>query len=278
MNYFKLTTTTQDVLDRIAEAEKNGTFNEHLDPIDYSNCYPVTKDFPYVPTGKVRRHYFIHNLFIVRPFQWIVTHRILKVRVTGKENIKGIKSAVVTGNHVNKLDAIAIGSALGRKNSFKVMVGDFNNQKGNLGDYMRAFGVLPFSAEPDCVRAFNKAVSYYLKHGTYLLFFPERAEWWCYEKPRPLMDGAYHYAVKNKVPVIPTFITFRNSGKIDENGIEQRYFQVNILKPIYPDPTLTNAENIKIMKKNNFDQCVALYEKTYNKHYDLPIKDGIMIH
>lgn len=277
MNYFSLTTTTQDVLNRIETAEKNRTFNEHLDPIDYTNCYPVTKDFPYIPKGKLRLHYFIQNLFIVRPFQWIVTHHILKVEVTGKENLRNIKSAVVTGNHVNKLDAIAIGSALGRKDKFKVMVGDFNNQKGKLGDYMRAFGVLPFSSEPDCVRAFNKAVSYYMKHGTYLLFFPERAEWWCYEKPRPLMDGAYHYAIKNKVPVVPVYITFRKSGKYDKNGIEQRYFQVNILKPIYPDTTLSNANNIKVMKKNNFDQYVELYEKTYQKSYDLPVKDGNLV-
>lgn len=269
MNYFSLTTTTPDVLDKIEEAEKAGKFNEHLDPIDYNNCYPVDEQFPYVPHGLVKLRYGVLNFFVVRPFKFIVNHQILKTKVYGRGHLGNIKNAVVTCNHVNKLDAVAAEYAVRNHHAFKTMVGDFNNQKGKLGDYMRAFGVLPFSPKPGALRAFNHAVEYYLRHKTYILFFPERAEWWCYEKPRPIMDGAFHYAVKNKVPVIPLFITFTKLGKKDINGIEQRRFHVHILEPIYADSTLSNAENVKMMKEKNMQLWIQKYEEFYKKKYDL---------
>ena len=49
MNYLKLIETDFDVLKKIEEAEKNGDFSAHLDPIDYSLAEPVTADFPYIP-------------------------------------------------------------------------------------------------------------------------------------------------------------------------------------------------------------------------------------
>ena len=83
------------------------------------------------------------------------------------------------------------------------------------------------------------------------------------------MDGAFHYAVKNKVPVIPLFITFTKLGKKDKNGIEQRRFHVHILEPIYADSTLSNAENVKMMKEKNMQLWIQKYEEFYKKKYDL---------
>lgn len=264
MNYFGLTTTTKDVLKKIEQAEKEERFSEHLDPIDYTNCYPVDKNFPYIPSGKLLIKQKLQCFFIVNPFSWLVNCFILKTKVTGYENIKNVKNAVITCNHVNKLDALVVRYAM-RDHDMKIMVGDFNNQKGKLGDYMRAYGIMPFSTDRNALKNFNQAVSYYLKKKTYVLFFPERSEWWCYEKPRPLMDGAFHYAVKNNVPVIPTFITFTKTGKYDANGIETRKFHVNILKPIYPQRDLSDHKNIVKMKEQNSLEWKESYEEFYGK-------------
>jgi 1-acyl-sn-glycerol-3-phosphate acyltransferase len=264
MNYFSLTKTTPDVLQKIEESERKGIFSEHLDPIDYSNALPVDENFNYILKGHQRRKYTREDWLIVKPFSYIVNKHFLKTRVTGRKNIRGIKGAIVTCNHVNKLDALACMHALkGRK--FKVTVADFNNQKGRLGDYMRAAGIMPFSSSMSAMRNFNKSLSYFLKKGTYILFFPERSEWWCYEKPRPYMDGAYHYAIVNKVPVIPIFITFNKTGKYYDNGIEKRQFIVNILEPIYPDFSLPKKENVEYMKKRNYELCKKKYEEFYGK-------------
>lgn len=264
MNYFKLTDTTPEVLRLIKEAEARGDYSSHLDPIDYSNCYPVDDSFEYIPSGKTKRKDWCRDTFIVRPFSWMVNHFLLKTKVSGREKIKGVENAVITCNHVNKLDALVVRHAISG-HRLKITVGDFNNQKGKLGDYMRAAGIMPFSTNFGALKKLNQAIAYYLKMGTYILFFPERSEWWCYEKPRPYMDGAYHYAVKNKVPVVPAFITFTMSGKFDENQIERRKFHIFLLDPIYPDPSLSEHENRQRMKDLNFEACKKKYEEFYHR-------------
>jgi 1-acyl-sn-glycerol-3-phosphate acyltransferase len=264
MNYFDLSKTTPDVLEKIEDSEKKGIFSEHLDPIDYSNCYPVDENFKYICKGHQKRKYLRMDWCIVRPYSYIVNKYILKTKVYGRYHLRGIHNAIVTCNHVNKLDAIAVRHAL-KGHKMRITVADFNNQKGKLGDYMRAAGIMPFSSSLSAMRNFNKSIKYYLKNHTYILFFPERSEWWCYEKPRPYMDGAYHYAIKNNVPVIPIFITFKKTGKFYENGIEKRQFIVNILEPIFPNPNLSVHDNIDYMKNRNYELCKNKYEEFYGR-------------
>ena len=264
MNYLRLIETDFDVLKKIEEAEKNGDFSAHLDPIDYSLAEPVTADFPYIPGKWLRILYWWRNVYLLNGFTWVIAKGCFKTQIMGKENLKKVKNAVVTCNHINKYDGLVIRYALGKK-KLKIMTADFNNQKGFLGKMMRAAGILPFSMKRECIKKFNESVAYYLSHNTSLLIFPEGSEWWCYEKPRPLMDGAFHYAVTNNKPVLPCFITFRKNGKFFDSGIEKRDFIVHILEPIFPDENLSKKENIKIMKEKNFVAWCECYKKWYGE-------------
>ena len=85
---------------------------------------------------------------------------------------------------------------------------EFNKQKGMLGILMREGGLLQFSSNKKAMRNLDNAITYYLEKNNYILFYPEQAMWWLYEKPRPMNKGAFHYAIKNNVTVIPVFITF----------------------------------------------------------------------
>lgn len=275
MNYFSLSKTTPEVLDKIQKSEQDGTFSEHLDPIDYANCYPVDGNFKYICKGHQKRKYARVNFCIVKPYSYIVNKYILKTKVVGRRNLHGIKNAIVTCNHVNKLDAIAVMHAL-KGHKVRITVADFNNQKGKLGDYMRAAGIMPMCSNLSAMKNFNRSMNILLKKGNYVLFFPERSEWWCYEKPRPYMDGAYHYAIMNNVPVIPIFITFERTGKYYDNGIEKRKFIVNIMEPIYADPNLTKHENIAKMKAKNFEMCKNKYEEFYGKKLEYNVKKKIV--
>ena len=95
-----------------------------------------------------------------------------------------------------------------------------------------------------------------------------------YEKPRPFKEGAFHYADKFDVPVIPTFITFRDSGKVDGEGLPIKYFTVHIMPPIYRDPSQNRAENVKTMMDKNYQMCKAKYEEVYGKPLVYNIKEG----
>ena len=264
MNYYKLIETEPEILEKIKEAEKNGEYSIHLDPIDYSHCLPVTENFPYIPSKTLSLVYWWRRFYFLNMFTWSIAKVCFRTKIRGKKNLKKLKNAVVTCNHINKYDGLIMHHAMGRR-KLKIMTADFNNRKGFLGKMMRASGILPFTMNRECVKKFNDAVSHYLEKNTSILFFPEGSEWWCYEKPRPLMDGAFHYAVVNNKPILPCFITFTKNGKVFSNGIQQRHFTVHILGPIFPDKKLSKSENIKIMKEKNFAAWCSCYKAWYGK-------------
>ena len=271
MNYFKLAYTTPEVIQKIEAAEAQGRYNEHLDPVDYDNALPVDESFAYVPEDMLKWKQGIQRRCLLAPFAWFVNRFVFRTKVYDESGFEAVgqQGMIITCNHVNKLDSLVVKHALRKKlkgREFKVMVADFNNQKGRLGEYMRAFGILPFPSKYSVLRRFNQAVSSYLSRGAYILFFPEQSEWWCYEKPRPLKDGAFYYAVKNNVAVLPLFITFTKGKKTDENGIARRRFHVHILKPIYPRVDLSQRDNIAWMREENARRWEEKYDVFYKLH------------
>ena len=115
---------------------------------------------------------------------------------------------------------------------------------------------------------FINSVDTILKKGDYILIYPEQSLWWNYKKPKPLKDGAFNLAVRNNVPVIPLFITMKESDKIGEDGFPIMEYYIHIEKPIFPDENLSHKENIKIMKKNNFE----VWKNIYEEFYEMPLE------
>jgi 1-acyl-sn-glycerol-3-phosphate acyltransferase len=107
------------------------------------------------------------------------------------------------------------------------------------------------------------AVGVLLSRNEKILIYPEQAMWWNYRKPRPLKDGAFRLAAKNNAPIIPFFLTMRDSERIGADGFPIQAYTVHILPPIYPDPEKTVRENTEIMKNRNFELWKEVYESTY---------------
>ncbi|MBO5843078.1 MAG: hypothetical protein J6R46_08770, partial [Clostridia bacterium] len=111
--------TRAQVLSDIEKYELSGEFDRHVDPVDYSIVLPVTKDFPYVRTGFDKIVTALRYNFVVKPFRRKAMRDEIKPEVYGIENAKGIKSAVITCNHVNKFDCLALQHAF-RKQKRKI--------------------------------------------------------------------------------------------------------------------------------------------------------------
>jgi 1-acyl-sn-glycerol-3-phosphate acyltransferase len=77
------------------------------------------------------------------------------------------------------------------------------------------------------------------------------------------MDGAFHFAAANDVPVVPLFITFTPSGRTNASGISLPYFTAHILPPVYPDRGKTKAENSRMLKDLSYETWVKTYESFY---------------
>jgi 1-acyl-sn-glycerol-3-phosphate acyltransferase len=115
----------------------------------------------------------------------------------------------------------------------------------------------------------NKAIDTVLAKGHLLLVYPEQAMWWNYKKPRKYRIGAYRWASRNNVPVIPCFTTMEDMDEFEDNGLKKQKLTYHIGEPIYPDANLDAKQNAQMMMDKNKEFTVSVYEKTYNIKYEI---------
>ena len=260
------------VLDKIEKYEREGTFD--IDTEEDPPTLPLLpEDIDYLRVkykNKIKRRVankigekFVNEL--------IRTNRLIIKEINGIENLNCLSStgAIFTCNHFNAFDCFAVEKAfresnLKRKRLYKVIrEGNYTNFPGLYGFFFKNCDTLPLSSVNETMKKFINSVDTILKKGDYILIYPEQSMWWNYRKPKPLKDGAYNLAVRSKVPVVPIFITLKESNKIGEDGFPIMEYYINIQKPIFPDETISHRENIKYMKKKNFEVWKNIYEDFY---------------
>ena len=267
---------------RYKEVEKTkieqGLFNDDVDGVSYDGALPVTEDFPFIKKGAKNLILKLFYLLVLKKVGNKVNSELTNLKVVGKENLKGIKGAIITCNHVSKVDSFAVREAVGYDINY--VASDFNNWKGIMGDIGRNTGYIPLSPtlEPKLMRKFNEAMEYYLeKKHRKILIYPEQAMWREEARPRPLKDGAFHYAQKHNVPVVPLFITFEpKENMIDSQG-RQEYsnYTIHILEPIYPKENVSRRENIAYLREANYNAWKEVYKQTYGKEPSFDIESNV---
>ena len=209
-------------------------------------------------------------------------NQLIVKEIHGIENINNLTSgAIFTCNHFNPFDVFAVETALlstnkKRKKMYKVIrEGNYTNFPGFYGYLFRNSDTLPLSSNTKTMTEFVRAVDTILSEGDYILIYPEQSLWWNYKKPKMLKIGAYKMAAKNNVPIVPIFITMKNSEFIGGDGFPINEYHVHIGKPIYPDKNLSVKENSELMRKQNFTYWKNVYEKFYNKPLEYTTTDEL---
>ena len=198
---------------------------------------------------------------------------ILK-EVKGLENYVEMKrkGAIITCNHFNAMDNFAVYKAIEKHVYHRELVkvcreGNYTNFPGFYGFLFKHCNTLPLSSVASTMKNFMHAVKTYLAQGRQILIYPEQGMWWNYRKPRPLTSGAFKMAAENNVPVIPFFITMRDSDIVDSDGFFVQEYTVNILKPIFPKEELSVRQNAEFMKNENY----SVWKKVYEEFYGIPL-------
>jgi len=117
----------------------------------------------------------------------------------------------------------------------------------------------------------NKAIDTVLNKGDFILVYPEQSMWWNYRKPRKFQVGAFRWASRNNVPVIPCFTTMEDMDEYEENGLKKQKLTFHIGKPIYPKEQLSMKANADFMLTENHKYVVSVFENFYNQKYNLNI-------
>lgn len=261
-----------ELLRRIAELEAQELW--HLDVEDDPETYPLMpEDVDYLNEkliNKIKNR--IANVCGARFFDKMIEKKQLIIKeVRGIENFTAVEGGrFVTCNHFSVGDNYAVWKALcdhmDGKMLYKVIrEGNYTNPPKPFGLFMRHCNTLPLSSQMSTMKKFMKAIKVLLERGETILIYPEQSMWWNYRKPKPMQDGAFTLAVRNKAPIVPIFITMEDSDILDGDGFFVQEYTIHILPAILPDATLPRAEAIQKMKQENYEAWVKVYEEFYGK-------------
>lgn len=265
------------IIEKIQALEQQGMFD--VDAEDDPPTITLQKDdVDYLKekrTSRIKRRiaYTVGEVFVN---DLIKNNKLIIKEINGMENLVNLNSgAILTCNHFNPFDSLAIETVfrLSKQNKVRklykvIREGNYTNFPGLYGFFFRNCNTLPLSSSKETMVEFMKAVDTILQSNDFILIYPEQSMWWNYKKPKPLKNGAFKFAVKNKVPVLPIFITIEDSGIIGDDGFEVQQYIINIGEPIYPKDELTDRENIEYMKNTNFE----VWKKTYENFYKIPLE------
>ena len=269
------------IIEKIKQYELEGRFDEDVE--DDPPTIPLSPegiDYLRKKTRSKVKNMFANKIADMFINELIRENKLIIKKVNGLENLIKVNSgAVITCNHFNQYDNFAVQKTFEmtgkNKKLYKVIrEGNYTNAP-IYGYFFRNTNTLPLSSNPATMRKFMKAVDIILKRGNFILIYPEESLWWNYEKPKPLKDGAYRFAVRNNVPVVPIFITMEDSEFIGDDGFPIKEYTINIGEAIYPKEKLSLKENSKIMKDKNFDVWKKIYEEFYNKPLEYTTKKEI---
>ena len=194
--------------------------------------------------------------------------------IKGIENYKNLDSgAIITCNHFNAMDSFAMHwtymQSKQKKKLYRIIrEGNYTSFPGFFGFLMRNFYTLPLSSNHKTMKEFMDATNTLLKTGNFVLVYPEQSMWWNYRKPKPLKAGAFTFASKNQVPVLPTFITMKDSDVLGPDGYYVQEYTVHVCEPIYPKAELNARENAEYMLNEN----ERLWKEIYEREYQIPLE------
>ena len=229
---------------------------------------------------KTKAAYFVARRFlnkIIRDKKMIIKD------IVGIENLRNLDSgAILTCNHFNAFDSFAIQVAYEasipkserKKRRFYRVIreGNYTSFPGFYGFLMRNCYTLPLATNMKAMQQFMKSTNTLLERGNFVLVYPEQSMWWNYRKPKPLQKGAFQFAVKSNVPVVPCFITMEDSDIVDPDGFLVQEYTIHIGKPIYPSEGETAKEKINYLMNENYVIWKQIYERTYNKPLEYEVR------
>lgn len=266
-----------EIMKRIEELEREGLFDKDVeDDPPTVELLPEEVDYLNLKSSSKMKSIVAYKLAEKFVADLVKDNKLVIKDVKGLENLNQLTTgAIITCNHFNPFDVFTLELVFRMTNHAKtkklykvIREGNYTNFPGLYGFLFRNCDTLPLSSNLDTMKDFMNAVEHILKRGDFIVVYPEQSLWWNYKKPKPLKDGAFRFAVKSNVPIIPIFITMEDSSKIGEDGFPIQEYTVHIGKAIEADKNLSSKENILQMKKQNYQ----LWKKIYEDFYGIPLK------
>ncbi len=247
-------------------------YDQWSTPYTVDDAITVDKDYQFHPKTTSFKIGSAIVKFLLRTMLPLANKLLFDLKIEGKDNLKQVDNAIRVSNHVMLLDAMVnFQVAFGHKH---YMTGaEFQLKKGIGGKFLRAGRFLPLANSIKAMSNLDKEITTIFEEGNSVVtFYAEQVMWEKYENSRPLKKGAFHYAVKNNVPVVMTVILFRKPNWIRRKLGVKKDCTVRICPAIYPKKDLSAKENIEYLQKATqemYDRTVCEFYGYDYEQYDM---------
>lgn len=256
-----------------AELESQGKFDEYTTPYNFDHTVPVDKDYVYLKKNPGYKAYAFFARVILFLFGPLVNYVAFGLKVRGRKNLRTIRKtgAFSISNHVHYLDNLVLRQGIRARKVMYFTVAPHNCKSGIAGLTMRAGGILPLPSNEhlSAMRNMHQAYEKILSKKRLIHFYAERAMWMYYPKPRPFKRGAFYYAVKFDVPVLPMFLTFAPARGIRKLFGAKHQATLHIMPALRPDASLPPKARILDLQERVQETFIRQYRSVYG--VDRPI-------
>lgn len=175
-------------------------------------------------------------------------------KIKGKKNIKKVKKgAVIVSNHVHMMDMTMLLTRVVFPHKAYILADKSSFQIPVVRRLVGPLGAIPIADTLDGKRKCFAYIDKLLKSGRKVIIFPEGSMWPYYNEVRPFKDGAFKFASKNDVPIIPISITFRKPKGLYRLYKRKPLVTITIMEPVYKKEKLSEVENRGYLKITSYD-------------------------
>ena len=253
---------TRSIYDRyLLELEKRRLFDVDGAPFDTKNSAQTDGTYVYKRKGLWHvGHAIVSSIF--KAIGFIGGAIVFGVwRVKDRKKLKGIGACITTSNHVGYLDAVLSLRSTGWKRKY-IVVAPHNCKQNFGGAILRSAGVVPLPISFKGTRPFNEAMDGLAAKKAAIHFYAEQSMWIGYRKPRPFKEGAFYYAERLDVPVVPMLYCFK-----DPRGLRKLLHLpkavIKIGEPVYINKELSPRERKADIARRVNEATKAMYESFY---------------
>lgn len=209
----------------------------------------LDENYEYVTKNLGLRFLYYFTIIVGMPFVYLYYKIRWKFKVVGRKNARLLKNtaAVTVANHVHNVDAFMLTSVFYPDTPYFVAL-KHNFEAFLLGGLVRVMRGVPLPEEMKNFERFSSQLNDLLKTTKHKLqIFPEGEIEPFGRQLRPFKNGAFHFSVKNNVPVLPMTFVFDNKNNIT----------LLVGEPVFPEK-LDELKGLSVPKKV---VCLSKYVK-----------------
>ncbi len=220
----------------------------------YENIYNEVFDenYPYIDRSFKWKLMHIWSLFRAHFICFWVNPLIFGLRFKGKENLKKHKDelkdgAITVCNHAYRWDFLAVWQASGQLRIWYPAWAD--NFQTRDRDNMRSTCGIPVPKSVGGLKKFNLAFDELHERKAWIHVFPEECRWNNYKPLRPFRKGAFTFAYKYKMPIVPMVLTYRPRTGIYKFFGKGPLYTINIGEPMYANLEMRRNESVNDLRE-----------------------------